>query len=187
MAATGAASGVGGVVALPTAGFEVAGLATAGLPTTGFDIAGLAAAGLDGVADLAVAGLETVVFSAAFAVFFSISLLLFLEDFAADGPVDEDLADEDLALWDLAVESLPVWDLAVDGLPAAGLEVEVLTLDGFTAPRAVFAAPRARFLSVVLRLAAVVFPAPFEILFLRVFCDTACARKTLAPLFKFFP
>ena len=52
--------------------------------------------------------------------------------------------------------------------------------------RAVLADPRAWFLG-VLRVTAAVFPAPFEILFLRVFCDTARARKTLAPLFKFFP
>jgi hypothetical protein len=106
---------------------------------------------------------------------------LFLEDFAAGG-----LAVEDLAPDDLTVESL-----AVDGLTAAVLAfellaLEVLTLDDLTEPRTVLADPRARFLG-VLRLAAAVFPAPFEILFLRVFCDTACARKTLAPLFKIFP
>jgi hypothetical protein len=94
-----------------------------------------------------------------------------LEDFAANG---------------LAVEDFAPDDLAVDGLTAAVLAVEVLALDDLTEPRAVLADPRARFLG-VLRLAAVVFPAPFEILFLRVFCDTACARKTLAPLFKIFP
>jgi len=77
-------------------------------------------------------------------------------------------------------------DLAVDGFAAADLAVEVLTLDDLTEPRAVLTDPRAWFLG-VLRLAAVAFPAPFEILFLRVFCDTACARKTLAPLFKIFP
>jgi hypothetical protein len=123
-----------------------------------------------GAVALDAAGLEATAFSAAFAVFFSISLLLFLEDFAADG----------LAVEDLAVDNLPV-----DDLTAADLAGEVLALDDLADPRAVLADPRARFLG-VLRLAAVDFPAPFEILFLRVFCDTACARQTLAPLFKIF-
>jgi hypothetical protein len=120
--------------------------------------------------------LEAATFSAAFAVFFSISLLWFLEDFAADG---------------LAVEDFAPDNLAVDGFTAADLAVEVLTLevlalDDLTEPRAVLADPRAWFLG-VLRVTAAVFPAPFEILFLRVFCDTACARQTLALLFKIFP
>jgi hypothetical protein len=99
-----------------------------------------------------------------------------LEDFAADG---------------LAVEDFAPDNLAVDGFTAADLAVEVLTLevlalDDLTEPRAVLADPRAWFLG-VLRVVAAVFPAPFEILFLRVFCDTACARQTLALLFKIFP
>jgi hypothetical protein len=37
---------------------------------------------------------------------------------------------------------------------------------------------------VALRLAADAFLEPLEILFLRVFCDTACVRGTATPLFE---
>jgi hypothetical protein len=121
---------------------------------------------------------------------------LFLEDFAAGGLAVEDFAPDDLTVEGLAVDGLTaavltfevfaVGALDIDVLAVEVLAAEVLPLDDFTEPRAVLADPRARFLG-VLRLTAVVFPAPFEILFLRVFCDTACARRTLAPLFKIFP
>jgi hypothetical protein len=104
-----------------------------------------------------------------------------LEDFAADG-----LAVEDFAPDNLAVDGFTAADLAVEALTVGVLALEVLALDDLTEPRAVLADPRAWFLG-VLRVTAAVFPAPFEILFLRVFCDTACARQTLAPLFKIFP
>jgi hypothetical protein len=99
-----------------------------------------------GAAAFAVVGLEAATFSAAFAVFFSISLLLFLEDFAADG----------------------------------------LTVDGFEVARVVLTDTRVRLLD-ALRLVVDDLPVLLEILFLRVFCDTACARKTPRPCRKNFP
>jgi hypothetical protein len=95
---------------------------------------------LDAAAFAAVA-FEAAAFSAGFAVFLSIALLLFLEG---------------------------------------------LTADVLAAPRAGLATARVRLL-VALRLAAEVLlaallPEVLEILFLRVFCDTACARSDRAPV-----
>ena len=95
---------------------------------------------LDAAAFAAVA-FEAAAFSAGFAVFLSIALLLFLED---------------------------------------------LTAEVLAAPRAGLAEARVRLLA-PLRLAAdvlleVLVPALLETLFLRVFCDTACARSDRAPV-----
>ena len=108
------------------------------------DLAAGFATGLVGALDAAVfaaVAFEAAAFSAGFAVFLSIALLLFLEG---------------------------------------------LTADVLAAPRAGLAAARARLLA-TLRLAAdvlleVLVPARLETLFLRVFCDTACARSDRAPV-----
>jgi hypothetical protein len=61
------------------------------------------------------------------------------------------------------------------------LFLEDLGADALAAVRGSFREARARLL-VALRPAAVAFLDTFEALFLRVFCDTACARNSHAPV-----
>jgi hypothetical protein len=82
----------------------------------------------------------------------------------------------------LFFEDLKAGALAAEALDAEAFVAEVLDAEALSPVRVSLEEAPERLL-VALRLAADAFLAALETLFLRVFCDTACAWETATPLF----